>query len=130
MGDDREDPDRDAILKRRHRMIAVALTGLMGGSAQACACLSPPYEPPPDSGIDVGRDAGTDAGARDDAGLSRDGGPLPCLAPLPPDAGPDAAIAGDDAGTMPDAGAEDDGGAMPDAGVPLPCLSPIPSEPE
>lgn len=127
MGDDREDPDRDAILRRRHRLIAVALSGLVGGSAQACACLS--VQVPPDAEIDVERDAGMDAGSRDDdAGLSRDGGPLPCLAPLPPDAGTDGGMAGD-AGTTPD-DAGDDGGTTPDAGMPLPCLSPIPSESE
>lgn len=125
MGDDREDPDREAILRRRNRMIAVALSGLVGGSAQACACLSPP--PPPDSGIRIDAatpvDAGSrhDAGSREDAGLSRDGGPLPCLTPLPEDAGTDA-------GTVPgDAGSEDDAGtATRDAGVPMPCLAPPP----
>jgi len=89
MGDDREDPDRDAILKRRHRMIALALTGLVGSSAQACACLSPLE---PDSGIRIDGGTPNDAGSRDDAGLSRDGGPLPCLAPLPEDAGTDGGI--------------------------------------
>jgi hypothetical protein len=127
MGDDRQDPDRDAILKRRHRMIALALSGLVGSSAQACACLSPLAR---DSGIDVERDAGSDAGSSDDAGLSRDGGPLPCLAPLPEDAGTDAGGVEDGGTTPADAGADDDGGRTPDAGVPLPCLSPIPSEPE
>lgn len=78
-----EDEDRDAILGRRSRLIALALTGLVSGSAQACACL----------GVvrvehDAGRDGGASAdAATDDASVSQDGGPLPCLAPLPPDAG-------------------------------------------
>lgn len=33
--------DRDAILSRRQKLIAAAIsTALIGGSAQACACLS------------------------------------------------------------------------------------------
>ncbi len=85
-----EDKDRDAILARRRRLLASALSGVamgaMGLGAQACTCLSPP---PPDSGEDATpmgclsqdagawdsgpADAGSDAGAEDagseDAGL-------------------------------------------------------------
>ncbi|MCZ7682023.1 MAG: hypothetical protein M5U28_25805 [Sandaracinaceae bacterium] len=131
MADDeeRDGGDREAILRRRSRLIAVALGGLVSGTTQACACLSAPYEPYDAGRRDAGRDAatadggggsdagadsgsgadsGTDAGAADDAGndasVSQDGGPLPCLTPLPPDAGPDATV------------------------VPVPCLSTLPPD--
>jgi len=126
MSEDREDPDRDAILSRRNRLIAVALSGLVSSATQACACLSP--SPPPDSGAerDAGADAGTDSGVPvpclsplpPDAGTDS-GVPVPCLSPLPPDAGPDGG--GDE-----DAGFDSGADAGADSGVPQPCLAPPP----
>ena len=55
MGDHEDDGvDRDAILARRRRFMAVALTGLAGTTlaASACPCLKvapPPDEPGPDT---------------------------------------------------------------------------------
>lgn len=41
MRDGDDDPDRDAILRRRRRLISIALAGLAAGSLGACAqpCL-------------------------------------------------------------------------------------------
>lgn len=105
-----EDPDRDAILRRRSRFIAVALSSALAGSAgiatTACACLGAPV-----------RDAGTDAAPRpclSDAGrIDPDAGPQPCLSPPLPDGGPDA---GDLDGGDPVDGGPTDGGE-PDASV-------------
>lgn len=80
---DEDEPDRAAILKRRQRMVALALAGLSGGvtgcGGGPTACLSPPFDAGPD--VDAGRgDAGLDAasmpclGAPIDAG-DFDGGP-------------------------------------------------------
>lgn len=104
---DRDDPDRDAILRRRNRLVAIALSGVAAVSVGGCEpCLTPIA---PDSGIDAS--------------------PMPCLEPPLEDAGPrDAGSdAGSDAGTTdPDAGmTAPDGGGASDGG-PLPCLAPPP----
>jgi hypothetical protein len=110
MGDSHDDEDRDAILRRRHRLIGFALAGLTAGSTLGgCEpCLSPL---PPDAGrVDAGVDAGTPQPCLSpprDAGT--DGGPQPCLS-IAPDAGID--------GGEPDL----------DAGMPMPCLSPLPPD--
>jgi len=87
MSDDREAEDREAILKRRARLIGVALSGAIAStSATACACLS---MIPPDTGVvrsDAGPDGGMDAGE-----------PMPCLTPLPEDAGEPMDAAPEDA---------------------------------
>ena len=114
--DDQDEADREAILARRRRLIALTVAGIttaatMGGDcgdaspgpclrgdaggfdAGAMPCLSDAGGELPDSALDAGTDAGTD------------GGPMPCLAPKPSDAGTDA-------GT--------------DSGMPMPCLAPKP----
>lgn len=77
-----EDEDREAILARRKRLLASALSGVAMGAlslgAQACACLSPPARLDgsvrdasllPCLQVDAGTDAGIeDAGAGFDAG--------------------------------------------------------------
>jgi hypothetical protein len=124
MADD-DELDREAILARRKRFIATALAGLALSQA-ACgdsvACLS--FVPPQDADViedvvDATAEAGadvTDAGgdARDATAPDADAMPMPCLSPLPPDAGPDAG---------PDASPD----AAPDA-MPMPCLSPPPPD--
>lgn len=56
---DDEDPERQAILKRRQRWIALALAGASATvGATACACLR--LAVPTDSGIDAGPDAEAD----------------------------------------------------------------------
>lgn len=100
MSDD--EADREAILRRRNRLIGVALAGLtVSASATACACLST---------VDAGREGGT----------SEDAGPQACLSRPPDDAG------AFDGGAF-DGGALDGGtpdGSAFDAGDPMPCLSP------
>ncbi|MDH5491106.1 MAG: hypothetical protein OEY14_04075 [Myxococcales bacterium] len=95
----RVDPDRGAILRRRARLVAIAMGGLGLGAAQGCAeshvptdafvepeaCLSAPLPDACLSWIDSGPDAPIDAGP--DAAI--DAGPMPCLEP-PLDAGPDS----------------------------------------
>ena len=118
--DDDRDEDRRAILSRRSRFIALALSGLASAGTAGC------YD-----GHGRGDDAGIEADAEpvpclapplpEDAGvttcLSVDAGPLPCLEP-PYDAGPPPF----DAGAEPaDAGAVDAG--VSDAGEPVPCLT-------
>ena len=118
-----DDEDRDAILKRRQRLVAIALSGLASAST-GCYESHTTALPP------TARDAGVDSGTVT---------PGPCLgAPLPEDAGFDSGVvmpgpclsapaddAGADAAPTPcldiepeDAGAEDAG----DAG-PTPCLT-------
>lgn len=57
------DPDRDAILRRRSRLVALALSGITLGAAQACACLRP-HMPAADAGADAATEA-TDAASDD-----------------------------------------------------------------
>jgi len=104
MGDDGQhdgDDDRDAILARRRRFVALALSGLTtAGTVGVAGC----YESheldgrvPPRSCLSMLRDAGHDAGepmpclsAPRDAGWDA-GEPMPCLDIAPMDAGPDDA---------------------------------------
>lgn len=75
MANDRDDPDRDAILARRRRFLALALSGMAvaGCESSPAPCLR------------VAGDASQevpDAGP-EDAGVSADASPMPCLAPEP-----------------------------------------------
>jgi hypothetical protein len=72
------DPDREAILARKKRLIAIAIGGLTtvmtaaGCDGGPTACLSPRLE---DGGVDGGPDGGPlDGGSGDDAGGADDGG--------------------------------------------------------
>ncbi|HEY8427367.1 MAG TPA: hypothetical protein VIL20_03300 [Sandaracinaceae bacterium] len=127
MSDEHGDDDRRAILARRNRLIALALSGLTG--ATGCyqshvregevvdagvpvPCLSPPLEdsgtPVPCLGAPI-EDAGPPRPCLDtpiDAGPGDAGAPVPCLGP-PIDAGPPP---------------EDAGGG----GEPVPCLAILP----
>jgi hypothetical protein len=103
-----DDPDRDAILARRHRLVALALSGLLSAPLGACdervadpgACLSVvrelPPSPPPEPRL-----------------LPPSGEPMPCLSEAivepPPDPPPRA-----------EGPNEDDGDPTP---APRPCLS-------
>ncbi len=63
MGEPSDDPDRDAILLRRQRWIALAVAGVTAATtACACACLSPSHDagpPPHDAGTDAPTDTNT-----------------------------------------------------------------------
>ena len=107
--DDRDDPDREAILARRKKLIAVALAGLTsaaacGDDAEPTTCLRMAADSgmgmdaaAGDSGTDAGPavcldiaiDAGDeDAGDLDDGGRDIDAEPMACLTPkLRPDGG-------------------------------------------
>ena len=127
-----EDEDRRAILSRRNRLVAIALSGLASAST---GC----YESHVEGALPPGRDSGvlSDSGTPptpclgaplDDAGFDSGTTPMPCLG-VDFDAGSDGAIptaclsmAGD-AGPTPclDIDLRDAG---PEAGVvPTPCLS-------
>jgi hypothetical protein len=103
-----EDPDRDAILARRRRLVALALTGL---TTAAPGC----YESHERAG---------DGGAIVDARTADVGAPRPCLS--------------DSGGPMPCLGTplEDAGEPMPclsqkppdDGGSPMPCLDVKPDD--
>ena len=153
--DDRDDDelDREAILARRRRFIAAALSGIVLSQA-ACATPQPCLEPVPptkDASTDTGTpqpclspvwDAGPDNGPPPpDAGP--DAGPQPCLTPLPPDAGPQPCLS--DVFVPRDTGPGDAGivaldrpqvclsialdAGPQDTGTPMPCLSPPPPPP-
>lgn len=100
-----DESDRAAILERRKRLLASALSGVamsaFGVGAQACACLgAPDYE---DSGTEM-RDALPQPCLSSDAGVPpQDAGPNAG----PMDAGPDDAGEADGAADA----ASDDGGA-------------------
>lgn len=121
--DDDRDEDRRAILSRRSRFIALALSGLASAGTAGC------YD---------------GHGRGDDAGIEVDAEPVPCLSPpLPEDAGMPVPCLGaplEDAGPTPcleppydagpapssDAGAEPADAGAPDA-MPVPCLTiPVP----
>jgi hypothetical protein len=109
MADD--DPDRDAIMKRRQRFLSVALgaiaTGAACGEPQVCLSLAIDAGVETDAGdAAVGREdgGGRDAGEEPaDGGEPTDGGrdagppvigldgsfPMPCLSMVPPDSGAD-----------------------------------------
>jgi hypothetical protein len=101
------DPDRAAILARRQRFIAFALSGLASTACDKPApqpCLSPP-QPPPTSAVTASSST-----------------PQPCLSPPPlppPDAGPPASP--DSSPPEPDSSAP-----MP----PRPCLKVAPPPPD
>jgi hypothetical protein len=105
MGDE-GDPDRDAILKRRRRFIALALGAIATQAAcDPAPCLEPVFDAaaiPRDAGPRSGADASPDgsspdgsrmdagAGDRDTAPVALDGSfPTPCLSMAPPDAAPE-----------------------------------------
>ena len=114
MAGDDEDPDRDAILARRRKLIAIALSGLAG----AAGCYESHGRESDDAGPHV-----VDAGLPT-ACLSADGGgPMPCLGMVPEDAGPSVCLSAPiDAGEpMPCLDVAPDAGP-PDAGEPMPCL--------
>ena len=102
MSDDErdDDADREAILARRNKLIAVALAGLTSACGSS-TCLRPL----------------SDAGSRVDAGPAdsgMDAEPVPCLSPpLRDDAGSDA--------SAPDASDDLDGSIDTDA-EPMACL--------
>ncbi len=126
-GDD-DDLDREAILARRRRFMAAALSGLV---MTQCASTAQPC-------LRVGQDSAVDTGSPGDTG--RDTGPQPCLtvdAALDTgrdagfDVGPQPCLeppldAGFDTSPQPCLSVAIDAGP-PDAG-PLPCLSPLPPD--
>lgn len=79
----RDDDDRRAILARRSRLIAIALSGLTGAITPGC------YEShEPGALRDAGMDAAQDGGLPVPClGAPLDAGPTPCLE-APIDAGP------------------------------------------
>jgi hypothetical protein len=90
-------PDRDAILRRRRRFMALALGGLTG-AATAAGC-GDSHEPPGDAMV-------VDMGAPD---AESDAEPVPCLSAPAPDAEPVPCLSA----------------PAPDA-EPVPCLEPPP----
>jgi hypothetical protein len=101
--DDDGESDREAILRRRNRFVAIALSGL---TTTATACYdSHTLDGEPSVAVDAGHDTGS---------------PEPCLG-APADAGHDA-------GVIPSVclGALPDGGFDEDAAVPMPCLDKAP----
>lgn len=110
--DDEEDADRKAILARRSRFIALALSGL---TTAAGGC----YE---------SHTAGTVPPGRDGGEMTDTGTPLPCLS-RPLDAGPSVCLGApiEDAGPTPclDFAPEDAGldGGLDATVTPGPCLS-------
>lgn len=91
--DDRE--DREAILARRRRWIALAIAG---AAATASACRAQPCLSYTDAGMP---DVGTDAGRPDVGTDASDASPQPCLSPM-------------DVGPFPDVGTDEDAGDAPD----------------
>jgi hypothetical protein len=76
-----DEASREAILARRRRFLALALSGVTTAStATACACLTPAFDGGP-------RDAGIDA---EDASERTDGGSTPTDGGEPVDGGEDA----------------------------------------
>jgi hypothetical protein len=115
------DSDRTAILERRKRFIALALSGL---STAACTPASGPQGRPDPCLKGVPRQQDEDDGDGDDAAA-----PQPCLSmPIRPDPPPDPPpqvclkIAQPPADTGETDTGEDDGAAAPEP-VPQPCLS-------
>ena len=113
MGDDeRDDLDRDAILARRRRFIAAALSGLV---MTQCSSTVEGVDAATDAPVDAPRDAVTDRG------------PQPCLSPRPPDAGPDA-VAQPCLGALPDDAGPQPCLEVPFDAEPMPCLEPPPPD--
>jgi hypothetical protein len=102
----RDDPDRAAILARRQRFIALALSGL------SASCGKNNGSPQPCLDIGPAETSGTDDGATDDGatsagtGSSSTGMPMPCL-----DIGPTTGITvtADDTGTDTSSGTDSSG---------------------
>ena len=107
--DERDDPDRAAILARRQRFIAMTLSGLAascgsnGGKPQPCLDIAPMTESA-DDGV-TSTSAGTD-------GTSTTGMPMPCL-----DIGPMTSETGTTTGTDEATGTVDDTGSTDDTGT-------------
>lgn len=116
-----DDEDRDAIILRRRRFVAAALSGIAVTTGTACGDS---HEPTADAGPGVCLGAPFDAGPSDAGRPDAGPPPMPCLEPPEPDAG-----AASDAGAELDAGPRIDAGRGVDAGEPKPCLSP-PAPPE
>ncbi|MEZ4222153.1 MAG: hypothetical protein R3B13_14555 [Polyangiaceae bacterium] len=96
--------DREAIMRRRRRFVAAALTGVgaalpAAGCAETIPCLSPmretPYVPESDAGdagpseetVELSDDAMVSSGEEPDAGEVTNSDaepPQPCLSPEPP----------------------------------------------
>lgn len=113
-----EDEDKKAILSRRNRLVAIALSGLASASTGCYEAHTPGGEPPPT--VDAGMDSST---------------PTPCLGALP-DAGFDSGLvmpgpclsAPADASPMPCLDVDPDAAMPADAGTdaePTPCLTMI-----
>lgn len=87
--DDDNDLDRKAILARRNRFIAVALTGLSTalsgcekkGTPQPCLDVRPPKEGRPEPCLEIAVDPDEDQDDDQDE-ADDEGQPLPCLSPL------------------------------------------------
>jgi len=106
--DERDDPDRAAILARRQRFIAMTLSGLAascgnGGKPQPCLDIAPMTESA-DDGM-TSTSAGTD-------GSSTTGMPMPCL-----DIGPMTSETGTTTGTDEATGTVDESGSTDDTGT-------------
>lgn len=79
--DEHDDPDRAAILARRRRFLAVALSGVAATALAGCETTPAPcLRLAIDAGAET-QDAGPDAASSSDAGA--DASPMPCLAPEP-----------------------------------------------
>lgn len=120
-GDDR-DEDRRAILARRSRFIALALSGLTSAAGAGCYQAHGRGD---EAEVDAGAPVPCLGAVPEDSGVPLpcvvlDGGPAPCLGAPIEDAGPTPCLEPpiEDAGPAPclDAPVED-------AGMPVPCLS-------
>lgn len=81
MAGDDDDPDRAAILARRRRFVALAISGLAttgckGSPPEVCLSIAAPEEGGDDPAIDEGHDAGSDANTPfvEDPGAPLEGG--------------------------------------------------------
>jgi hypothetical protein len=83
-----DDPDREAILARRRKLVAVALSGLTtlgacGGDPAPAPCLEPPIEVRESQGESAGDETRTNQNEPEEQPLVREPIPGPCLAPPP-----------------------------------------------
>lgn len=107
-----DDPDREAILARRRKLVAVALSGLTtlgacGGDPAPAPCLEPPIEVRESQGESAGDETQANQNEPDGPGV-REPIPGPCLAPPPSD------------WRQPEPDEDDES----DEAAPRPCLSP------
>jgi hypothetical protein len=120
------DPDRAAILARRQRFIALALSGFAGAAgcdrALPQPCLEPPLPPPTSTKVD--------------AGISPHPGPQVCLSPMLPPEHDAGAPSQRDAGpqpcldvVLPSDHAAPSASASARRPAPRPCLSIKPPKP-